>query len=354
MTEISEQDTFFMKRAIKLARLGLANTSPNPRVGAVVVHNGKIIGEGFHRKAGQGHAEVNAISSVKPGDMALLHQATIYVTLEPCSHYGKTPPCAKLLIDKGIKRVVVGNQDPSPKVNGKGIKMLEDAGIEVTILTGKISQECKDLNPEFNSKYLNSRPFITLKWAETADGFMANNDGTPLAISSSITSTLTHRLRARNDVILTSSATVIADNPRLDTRYWATGNAPLRAVIDRYGRVNPDSRIFQDDERNTLYFTLKERNDLKNAEQIIIPAEESKQLQFIIDDIASRGFNSVLVEAGPRLLQSFIDGELYDKIRIEKSAQVIGTSPVTAPILPQSVKMSSSTTIGKNTITTYK
>lgn len=354
MTEISEQDTFFMKRAIELARLGLANTSPNPRVGAVVVHNGKIIGEGFHRKAGQGHAEVNAISSVKPGDVALLHEATIYVTLEPCSHYGKTPPCAKLLIDKGIKRVVVGSQDPSPKVNGKGIKMLEDAGIEVTILTGDISQECKDLNPEFNSKYLNSRPFITLKWAETADGFMADKGGKPLTISSSITSTLTHRLRSRHDVILTSSATVIADNPRLDTRFWATGNDPMRAVIDRYGKVNPDSRIFQGNERNTLYFTLKERSDLKNAKQIIIPADESKQLQFIIDYIASLGFNSILVEAGPRLLQSFIDLKLYDKIRVEKSAQVIGTSPVTAPILPQSVKISSSTTIGKNTITTYK
>ena len=354
MTEISEQDTFFMKRAIELARLGLANTSPNPRVGAVVVHNGKIIGEGFHRKAGQGHAEVNAISSVKPGDMALLHQATIYVTLEPCSHYGKTPPCAKLLIDKGIKRVVVGSQDPSPKVNGKGIKMLEDAGIEVTILTGDISKECKDLNPEFNSKYLSSRPFITLKWAETADGFMANNDGKPLAISSSITSTLTHRLRARHDVILTSSATVIADNPKLDTRFWATGNNPLRAVIDRYGKVNPDTRIFQDDERNTLYFTLKERSDLKNATQIIIPEDESKQLQFIIDYIASLGFNSILVEAGPKLQQSFIDLKLYDKIRVEKSAQVIGTSPVTTPILPQTVKISGSITIGKNTITTYK
>lgn len=354
MTEISEQDTFFMKRALELARLGLANTSPNPKVGAVVVHNGKIIGEGFHRKAGQGHAEVNAISSVKPGDVALLYEATIYVTLEPCSHYGKTPPCAKLLIDKGIKRVVVGSQDPSPKVNGKGIKMLEDAGIEVTILTGDISQECKDLNPEFNSKYLNSRPFITLKWAETADGFMANNEGKALAISSSATSTLTHRLRARHDVILTSSATVIVDNPRLDTRFWATGNAPLRAVIDRYGKVNPDSRIFQDDERNTLYFTLKERTDLKNAKQIIIPADESEQLQFIIDYIASLGFNSILVEAGPRLLQSFIDLKLYDKIRVEKSAQVIGTSPVTAPVLPQSVKISSSTTIGKNTITAYK
>ena len=354
MTEISEQDTFFMKRAIELARLGLANTSPNPRVGAVVVHNGKIIGEGFHRKAGQGHAEVNAISSVKPGDMALLHQATIYVTLEPCSHYGKTPPCAKLLIDKGIKRVVVGSQDLSPKVNGKGIKMLEDAGIEVTILTGDISKECKDLNPEFNSKYLSSRPFITLKWAETADGFMANKEGKPLAISSSITSTLTHRLRARHDVILTSSATVIADNPKLDTRFWATGNNPLRAVIDRYGKVNPDTRIFQDDERNTLYFTLKERSDLKNATQIIIPEDESKQLQFIIDYIASLGFNSILVEAGPKLQQSFIDLKLYDKIRVEKSAQVIGTSPVTTPILPQTVKISGSITIGKNTITTYK
>lgn len=354
MTEISEQDKLFMKRAIELTRLGLANTSPNPRVGAVVVHNGKIIGEGFHRKAGQGHAEVNAISSVKPGDVALLHEATIYVTLEPCSHYGKTPPCAKLLIDKGIKRVVVGSQDPSPKVNGKGIKMLEDAGIEVTILTGDISQECKDLNPEFNSKYFISRPFITLKWAETADGFMADKEGKPLAISSSITSTLTHRLRARHDVILTSSVTVIADNPKLDTRFWATGNAPLRAVIDRYGKINPEARIFQEDERKTLYFTLKERSDLKNAEQIIIPTDGNKQLQFIIDNIASRGFNSILVEAGPRLLRSFIDNNLYDVIRVEKSSQIIGKSPVTSPTLPQDVKISSEITIGKNTITEYK
>ena len=329
------QDIAFMRRAISLARLGLANTAPNPRVGAVVVHDGRIIGEGFHRRIGEGHAEVNAISSVKPVDVALLRDATIYVTLEPCSHYGKTPPCAKLIIDKGLRRVVVGSRDPSPKVNGRGIAMLRDAGIEVTVLGGDISEQCRALNPEFNSRYVNSRPLITLKWAETADGAMANADGAPISVSTPVTSTFVHRLRARHDVILTTSATVIADNPRLDTRFWNTGNAPLRAVIDRHGKIPADANIFKNDFRKTLYFTLNYRDDLPNAEQIILPECEDRlsesQLRTVIDEIASRGSNSILVEAGPTFLQAMLSAGLYDNLRIERNNALFCPDGIKSP-----------------------
>ena len=352
-SQTSETDILFMKRAVSLARLGLANTSPNPRVGAVIVHNGKIIGEGFHRKIGEGHAEVNAIASVKPGDMALLCQSTIYVTLEPCSHYGKTPPCAKLIIDKGIRHVVVGSTDPSPKVNGKGIKMLEDAGIKVTVLDGEISQICRDLNPEFNCRYINHRPFITLKWAETADGYMADSTGNSLAISTPITQTLVHRLRARHDVILTTSSTVIADNPIMNTRLWDTQNTPLRAVIDRNGKISSDARIFAGDDRQTLYYTLKHRNDLHNVEQILLPQDSSEQIKFIVDDIYHRGLNSILIEAGPTFLSSVIETGLYDIIRVERSSKSIGSSPVVAPIIPDNVHFKKSADADGNTITVY-
>lgn len=346
-------DILFMQRAITLARLGLANTSPNPRVGAVVVHEGRIIGEGFHRKVGEGHAEVNAIAAVKLADVALLRNSTIYVTLEPCSHYGKTPPCAKLLIDKGLRRVVIGSTDPSPKVNGKGIAMLRDAGIEVTVLTGEISRQCSDLNPEFLSRYDLSRPFITLKWAQTASGCMADEHGKPIAISTPLTSTLVHRLRARHDVILTSAATVCSDNPRLDTRFWNTGNAPLRAVIDRRGTVPPDANIFAGDPRKTLYFTLNRREDLPDAEQIMLPEDESLQLPFIVEELSCRGFNSILVEAGPKLLRSFISAALYDRIRVETNTALSGTSPFTAPEIPSSLSLASRTKLAGNIICDY-
>ena len=350
MTSPGDDDILFMRRAIALARLGLANTSPNPRVGAVVVHEGRIIGEGFHRKAGEGHAEVNAIASVKPDDMALLRNSAIYVTLEPCSHYGKTPPCAKLIIDKGLHRVVIGSTDPSPKVNGKGIAMLREAGIEVTVLTGEISQQCSSLNPEFLNPYLLSRPYITLKWAQTASGSMADEHGNPIAISTPLTSTLVHRLRARHDVILTSSATVCSDNPRLDTRFWNTGNEPLRAVIDRRGIIPANAMIFAEDIRSTLYFTLQGRSDLQNAEQIILPSDESRQLPFIIEEFSRREFNSVLVEAGPKLLRSFISAGLYDAVRTETNTSLAGTSPFIAPQIPEGMLLASKMQIDSNII----
>lgn len=350
---LQDVDSIYMRRAAELARLGLCNTSPNPHVGAVIVCDGRIIGEGFHRRIGEGHAEVNAITSVKTADIPLLSRSTIYVTLEPCSHYGKTPPCAKLIVDKGLRRVVIGSTDPSPKVNGKGIAMLRAAGIEVDVLSGKVADECRELNPQFNARYVKHRPFITLKWAQTADGFMADPCGRPLAISTPLTSTLVHRLRSEHDVILTTSSTVMCDNPRLDTRFWEAGQAPLRAVVDRYNRVSADANVFRDDCRPTLYYTLHMRQDLTNAEQVLLPSAENV-IEAIVGDLYGRNVNSVLVEAGPRFLSAMMEKDLFDCIRVECSNQVVGSSPVVAPHIPMSLMQESSRCVDGNIITTYK
>lgn len=324
-------DLKFMERAISLARLGLGNVSPNPHVGAVIVHNGKIIGEGFHRQCGHAHAEVNAVASVKESDLHLLPSSTIYVTLEPCAHYGKTPPCSKLIIDRGIRHVVVGCVDPNPKVDGGGIKMMREAGITVDILDGEIADRCRRLDPCFMSRFVNGRPFITLKWAQSADRFMADRNGHPVRFSTPLTSTLVHKLRSEHDVILTSSSTVIADNPRLDSRLWAAGQSPQRVVIDRKHRIPPESNIFSGDTRETLVYNTS--------------------IHEIVDDLGRRGYNSILVEAGPALLDSFIEAGLWDCIRVEKSCMTLdnhGGFP--APQLPHG--LFSAEEIDGNTIIT--
>ena len=224
-------DEKYMRRALELARHGELDASPNPMVGAVIVApDGRIIGEGWHRRHGEGHAEVNAVASV--ADPSMLRDATMYVTLEPCSHYGKTPPCASLIIEKGIPRVVVGCLDPFEKVSGRGVNMLREAGVEV--VTGCMEAECVALNRKFMTAHRLRRPYITLKWAESADGYIDGHISTP------VTSMLVHKLRATHDAILVGSGTVLADRPRLDTRYFV-GRSPLRVILDRRGRTGEES-----------------------------------------------------------------------------------------------------------------
>ena len=308
----------YLKRAHSLARLGLTNTSPNPHVGAVVVApDGRVIGEGYHRKCGEAHAEVNAIASVAPEDRHLLDRSTIYVTLEPCSHYGKTPPCSKLIIDTHIPHVVVGVGDPNPKVNGRGINMLREAGVDVELAGGIRYVMCKNADPKFMSRFINHRPYITLKWAQSADGYMAQGDGCPVALSTPLTSTLVHKLRAEHDVILTSAATVAADNPRMDSRLWKAGENPVKVIVDRSGKMPSDAVI------------------LKEGETIVLNCDISEA----VDEIYARGYNSILVEAGPALLSEFIRKGLYDAIRIETASGItLGENGAKkAPVLPKDV-----------------
>lgn len=283
------KDEKYMMRALELARKGELDASPNPMVGAVIVsREGEIIGEGWHRRCGEAHAEVNAIASVK--DENLLHEATMYVTLEPCAHYGKTPPCAELIIRKGIPKVVVGCTDPFAKVCGKGISMLQEAGIEV--VTGVLEKECMDLNRKFMTAHRLGRPFITLKWAESADGFIDGKISTPLS------TVAVHRLRAIHDAILIGSGTALADNPSLTTRFYA-GKSPKRVILDRRKRVSSDGK---DD---------------------LIILSDFPSLADAMHQLYQQGISSVLVEGGAELLKSFLSSDLWDDIRVEKSPKEI-------------------------------
>ena len=243
----------YIKRCIQLAKNGLCNVAPNPMVGAVIVYDGRIIGEGYHIRCGEAHAEVNAIRSVK--DTSLLKRSTIYVSLEPCSHYGKTPPCADLIIEKQIPRIVIGCQDPFSEVSGRGIKKLREAGREVIV--GMLEQECKQLIHRFITLNTLHRPYITLKWAESADHFIdkERTDGTPVVLSSPLSSMLVHKKRAENDAIMVGRRTAILDNPSLTVRNWY-GKDPVRIVLDRRLSL-PTSLHILDGNIATLNFTEK-------------------------------------------------------------------------------------------------
>lgn len=320
MDKITLDNEKYMGRALQLARNGRLDASTNPMVGAVIVGpDGKIIGEGWHRKCGEGHAEVNAVASV--ADKSLLSDSTMFVTLEPCAHYGKTPPCAKLIIESGIPRVVVGVADPFARVSGRGIAMLREAGVEVTV--GCLEEECRALNVKFLTAHSLRRPYVTLKWAESADGYMDGKISTPL------TSMLVHRERALHDAILVGSGTWLADAPGLDTRLYG-GRSPLRVIVDRRGRVR-----LPDDTENTLVIS-----DCDNVQEVL-------------SELYRRGVTSVLVEGGSEMLGSFIDSGLWDAARIERGTDNI-SGKVKAPRLGENAFMTERQIIDGNIISRYE
>ncbi len=303
----------YMRRCIELAGNGLCNVAPNPMVGAVIVCDGRIIGEGYHIRCGEAHAEVNAIRSVK--DESLLKRSTIYVSLEPCSHYGKTPPCADLIIEKQIPRIVIGCQDPFSKVAGRGIQKLRDAGREVII--GVLEKECQHLIRRFIIFNTLHRPFITLKWAESADHFIdiERTDGKPVILSSPLSSMLVHKKRAEADAIMVGRRTALLDNPSLTVRNWY-GHNPIRIVLDRTLSLPKDLQIF-DGDIPTLIFTEKEYPAERNITYITIDFSHNPLMQ-IMEELYQRKIQSLLVEGGSQLLQSFIDNDLWDEVFIEK------------------------------------
>lgn len=292
-------DEKYMARALQLASCGAGHVSPNPMVGAVIVSpDNRIIGEGFHRMYGEAHAEVNAVSSVKEENLSLLSQSTMYVTLEPCSHWGKTPPCAAMLCEKGFKKVVIGISDPNPRVAGRGIKMLRDAGIEVVV--DCLRQECEKINIRFFTAHTRHRPWILLKWAETSEGKMNNFDSSPLKISSPLTLSLMHAQRAKCDAILVGTNTLLTDNPSLTTRYWP-GHNPRPVIFDspRWRRCAQNLFIFQ---REPIILDPN------------VTLEENINLLF-----EKHNITSLMVEGGKTLINSFIQKGLYDCIRQEIS-----------------------------------
>ena len=297
MSDSEKRDEIYMQRALQLALNGEGLTSPNPMVGAVITApDGRIIGQGWHRQFGAPHAEVNAVESVLPADRPLLRQSTIYVTLEPCSHFGKTPPCAALLTRIGFRRVVVACQDPNPKVSGRGLQMLREAGIEVT--TGVCRPEAIDMNRRFIIAQTLRRPYIQLKWAQTADGYIASTpDASRLQISSPLSSVWMHRERGLADAIIIGSDTALSDRPRLTMRHWP-GRDKLKAVADRRRRVDLKA-LFPD------------------GDAIRLP---DRPLYEAVQGLASgHQIGSIMVEGGARILQSFIRQSLFDEIRIEHS-----------------------------------
>ena len=301
-------DERYMHRCIQLARNGQQNAKPNPMVGAVIVSaDGRIIGEGYHVRCGEAHAEVNAFASVRPEDEALLSEATIYVSLEPCSHYGKTPPCADLIIKKGVRRVVVGCIDEFSEVQGRGIKKLREAGIKVEV--GVLEEECKALNRRFLTFHREHRPYIILKWAQTANGFIDDNHQ-PTQISSAFTKMLSHKLRAEEDAILVGRVTEERDHPQLTVREW-DGPNPKRLVIDRAHPLN-------------------------------------------LESLHSQNIQSLIVEGGAQTLRSFLVQNLWDEIRVETNTTMTVSGGTRAPQIPANAVVVESRKYGRNQIVLYR
>ncbi len=307
-------DEQYMMRCLDLAQMARGNTAPNPMVGSVIVHNGLIIGEGFHQKKGEPHAEVNAIANVQ--DKSLLPTSTMYVSLEPCSHHGKTPPCTGTIIRHKIPRVVIGVKDPNPLVNGKGIKILEENGINV--ISGIKENQCKELNKRFFIYNLFSRPYIILKWAQTKDGFIdynrpANTPKEPTWITNEIDRALVHKWRSEEASILVGTNTADKDNPRLNTRDWA-GNDPLRMVIDRQLRLPSHLSIF-DQTIPTIIFNDKKEEKEANPEYVKLNFKENIPLQ-ISEFLYKRKIQSIIVEGGQQLINNFVLKGLWDEARV--------------------------------------
>lgn len=322
------KDEKYIARCIQLAKNGRCNAAPNPMVGAVIVHNDTIIGEGYHIRCGEPHAEVNAIRSVK--DESLLKESTIYVSLEPCSHYGKTPPCADLIINKGIRRVVVGCQDPFPMVAGRGIRKMREAGIEVKV--GVLEAECRELIRRFVTFNTLHRPFITLKWAESADGFidLHRTGGHPYVFSSPLSGMVVHKRRAEHSAILVGRRTALLDNPSLTTRNWY-GKNPVRMVIDKDLTLPEDLALF-DGSTRTLVFTRREDTPTRpNVEYVRLDFSRDILPQ-MMDVLCREKLQSLMVEGGSILLQSFIDAGWWDEAYIERSDARLGDG-VKAPEL---------------------
>ena len=325
----------YMERCLQLARNGILTTAPNPMVGAVIVWRDQIIGEGNHIRCGEGHAEVNAIASVKNQD--LLRESTMYVSLEPCAHYGKTPPCADLIVEKGIPRVVIGCRDPFAKVAGRGIQKLLDAGIEVVV--GVKEKECLELNKHFITFHQYKRPFITLKWAESADRYMdaarADEQQPAYVFSTPETSVLVHKRRAEHQAILVGGRTAIKDNPSLNVRFWG-GSSPLRLIIDTRGKFPKNLKIFQETTQPTLIYTTSSEHDpsaLPKHVSVQVLDRTHNLLTQIMNDLYQKNILSLLVEGGSSVLQQFISQGLWDEIYIERSPISLKKG-IDAPLIP--------------------
>jgi diaminohydroxyphosphoribosylaminopyrimidine deaminase / 5-amino-6-(5-phosphoribosylamino)uracil reductase len=337
-----------MQRCLGLASLGSGQTAPNPLVGSVLVHKDNIIGEGYHVEFGKSHAEVNCIHSVSNKNKQLLPQSTLYVSLEPCVHFGKTPPCTDLIISSGIPEVVIGCRDSFSQVNGRGIEKLEKAGVKVVY--GILEAECRDKNRRFFTFHEQGRPHIVLKWAETADEKIAGENGSRLKISNELTDRLVHKWRMEESAILVGTRTALLDDPGLTNRHWK-GPSPVRLVIDKKLKLPASLKIFNIQQRTIIFNGVKEAVE-ENLCYVLIQEEENLPKQ-IAEAMFRLNIQSVLVEGGAVLLQSFIDAGLWDEARIIRNPEMIAGDGVPAPVLKENQAVGKEET-GGDEITFFK
>ena len=315
-----------MSRCLQLAALGAGNVSPNPMVGAVLVHEDRIIGEGYHEHYGFAHAEVSCINAVSAVNRHLIPSSTLYVSLEPCNHFGKTPPCSNLIISEGIKKVVIATADPFEKVAGSGIKKLQDAGVEVIV--GVMEKEAQMLNRSFFHFHLHKRPFIILKWAQSANGMIAAADYSRIYISGNATNKLVHRWRSEVDAILVGTNTALHDNPSLTTRLWP-GKNPFRLVLDMQLKLDKNSHLLDGTTPTIVYNALQEK---KEGLTTFVKIDTNKSLiQQIAQSLYERDITSLMVEGGSKMLQTFIDEDLWDEMRIISNPQMHIEQGIAAP-----------------------
>lgn len=320
-----------MNRCLQLAKLGIGYVAPNPMVGAVLVYSERIIGEGYHHQYGEPHAEVHCIKSVADADEHLISQSTLYINLEPCTHFGKTPPCTDLILKKKIPRVVIGCSDPFEKVNGKGVEKLRKAGVEVD--SGILENECKKLNKRFFLFHIQKRPYIILKWAQTANGFIAGEEER-LLISGDYANCIVHKWRSEEASIMIGTNTAMMDDPSLTTRLWK-GNNPVRLILDKHLRLPKSLKVFDKTVKTIVFNTVQE----EKYENILLYKIEDNEnvIQQICNVLYDLHIQSVLVEGGRKLLQSFINEGLYDEVRIIKNNSMLVEKGLTAPVIPNMV-----------------
>ncbi|MES2004179.1 MAG: bifunctional diaminohydroxyphosphoribosylaminopyrimidine deaminase/5-amino-6-(5-phosphoribosylamino)uracil reductase RibD [Bacteroidota bacterium] len=331
---MNEIDQKYMQRCMELARLGAGSVAPNPMVGAVLVHAGRIIGEGYHQQYGQAHAEVNCINSVPEADQVLISSSTLYVSLEPCAHFGKTPPCSDLIIRNGIKKVVIGCRDPFMEVDGKGIEKLQQAGVEV--ITGIAEAACKELNRRFFCMVQKKRPYVILKWAQTANGMIAGNSSERVLISNEYSNHLVHQWRSEEAAILVGTNTAMHDDPSLTNRLW-TGNSPVRMVLDMHLRLPKSLQLFNPQQTTVVI------NAQKEAVEGNIVYKKAEASDAVVKQILSIAYQlqlqSILVEGGAQLLQSFISEGFWDEARIITNTTLTIANGLPAPTLAKEVLM---------------
>ena len=338
----------YMHRCVELAKLGEGHVAPNPMVGAVLVNDGIIIGEGWHQQYGKAHAEVNCINSVEEEDKKFISQSILYVSLEPCAHFGKTPPCTDLIIQNKIPKVVIGCRDPFKEVDGKGIEKLKAAGVEVEV--GILEKECKELNKRFFTFHTLQRPYVILKWAQTKDGFITSppaplhkwrggasgdSDTSRLLISNEYSNRLVHKWRSEEASILVGTNTALLDDPQLTTRLWP-GPSPVRLVVDMNLKLPSSLKIFNQQVR-TIFFNTVKQDENRNLLYYKVKRNESLVHQ-IMNALYQLKIQSVLVEGGARMLQSFIDMGMWDEIRIVTGVELRITGGLSAPVFTNAMK----------------